>query len=301
MSNDFAAIMFADVSGSSRLFKQVGDTEARAIVSRVVSMMMDKTREHNGVVIKTIGDECMSSFPTAEDAVKAAIDMQNDINNTDYGAPLTIRIGFHYGAVINEDGDVYGEAVNDAADLVKVAKGGQIITSNRTREELTAASQDRCSRFDEIRIKGGKAKEVIYIVQWEEDEAESNATMFMAAINTSAIDKVTDADVEATLILSYNDEDLVLKKEDMPFSLGRGLNADLTVMFKMASREHCTIDYRRGKFVLIDNSTNGTHVTPDGRQSLYLRREETPLIATGTISFSPNHSEPGPHRIRYSC
>ena len=71
MSNESAAIMFSDVSGSSRLFKEVGDAEARAIISKVVSMMMNKTQAQNGTVIKTIGDEVMASFPTAQAALNA--------------------------------------------------------------------------------------------------------------------------------------------------------------------------------------------------------------------------------------
>ena len=181
MSNDHAAIMFSDVSGSSRLFKIVGDSAARSIISKVVSMMMDKTTENSGTVIKTIGDEVMASFPSAADAINAAIAIQNTVTDTDYGAPLTIRIGLHYGTVIHEDGDVYGEAVNDSAALVKEAKGGQIITSKATRDSLPTNLFDRCSHFDDIRMKGGVGKDPIYIVKWEADDQESNATMFMSA------------------------------------------------------------------------------------------------------------------------
>lgn len=297
MPNEFAAIMFSDVSGSSRLFKRVGDTQARSIISKVVSMMMQCTRSNNGTVIKTIGDEVMASFPTANDAIHAAIEIQQDIDTTDYGAPLSIRIGLHYGAVIFEDGDVYGEAVNDAADIAKIAKGGQIITSQRTVNEVSGALRDKCSRFDEIRIKGGNALEVVYLVKWEKDgDHQFKATVFMSAIDTSMLDIVDNTKI---LTLHYEDNSIVVTKNDTPFSIGRGQDCDLTVLFRMASRDHCTIDYRRGKFVLIDKSTNGTYTAPDGGSSLYLRREETPLLATGTISFSPSIEEDGPHRIRY--
>lgn len=298
MSNATAAIMFSDVSGSSRLFKEVGDEEARSIISKVVSMMIDKTLDQNGTVIKTIGDEVMAAFPTAQQAAEAAIAIQNDIDTTNYGAKLTIRIGFHFGHIIKEDGDVYGEAVNDAADLVKVAKGGQIITSHQTLLTLPAFMVDKCSRFDEIRIKGGTAKEVIYIVKWEADEQQSNATMFVAAIDTSLFDSIS---VRNVLLLDYEGKSIRLTKEAMPFSIGRDISVDLTVNFKLASRDHCMIDYRRGKFVLIDKSTNGTYVLPEGRSRLYIRREETPLRGNGFISFSPDGDIEGSHRIKYFC
>lgn len=297
MSIENAAIMFSDVSGSSRLFKEVGDTQARSIIARVVAMMMEKTCQQDGTVIKTIGDEVMAAFPSAETAMLAAIAIQKDISTQYYGAPLTIRIGFHFGSVIKEAGDVYGEAVNDAADLVKIAKGGQIITSEQTRAALPPPMAAKLNRFDEIRLKGGKEKAIIYRVEWEEKQ-ESNATMFMAAIDTNILNEHAD---DNRLTLVYDGETLELGKNDMPFSIGRSPEADLTVHFSMASREHCTIDYRRGKFVLVDKSTNGTYVAPDGRIKLYLRREETPLLSTGSISFSAEADMDGPHRIRYSC
>ena len=298
MVTDSAAIMFSDVSGSSRLFKEVGDLQARAIISRVVSMMMDKTLAQQGTVIKTIGDEVMASFPTAKQAADAAIAIQNDIDTHNYGAKLTIRIGFHFGAVIHEKGDIYGEAVNDAADLVKVAKGGQIIISQQTLIQLPPNLRERCSRFDEIRLKGGKEKAVIYLVRWQASEQASNATMFMAAIDTSVINQASEI---GSIQLEYLGRSFRLTKDEMPYSIGRDPGASLTVDFPLASREHCTIDYRRGKFVLTDKSTNGTYITPEGRTRLYIRREETPLAYKGIISFSTDDQVEGPHRIHYSC
>lgn len=297
-SDNHAAILFADVSGSSRLFKTAGDAAARAIIARVVDMMMDTTRAHSGIVIKTIGDECMSLFPDAALAADAAIAMQRDISCTNYGAPLSIRIGFHYGPVIREAGDVFGEAVNDAADLVKVAKGGQVITCQRTLDQLPASHAVCCERFDEIRIKGGVARELIYLLQWEENSQDSNATQFMAVVNPT---RFHQPDENQVLILEYQGQALRLGKQDMPFSIGRESSVNLPVNFPLASREHCKIDYRRGKFVLVDNSTNGTYLLPDGRNQLYLRREETPLTGAGLISFSPETATPGPHLIRYRC
>ena len=52
---------------------------------------------------------------------------------------------------------------------------------------------------------------------------------------------------------------------------------------------------------LIDKSTNGTHIIPEGRDSIYIRREEAPLSNTGMISFSKDEGDSGPHIIQYSC
>lgn len=297
MTDNYAAIMFADVSGSSKLFKQEGDARARSIIARVVEMMSKTTQASGGRVIKTIGDEVMAAFDDAQSAANAAMMMQEDIHREDYGAPLTLRIGFHYGPIITEGGDIFGEAVNDAAALVKEAKGSQILLSDVTRNALPDDLKEQSPYFDDLRLKGGNAVSAIHLLKWEDDEGGDIATQFVAAITPEMLDQKNVFD-ELTLI--YAGKAIDIHKEDVPFSIGRGKTTDLTVKYRSASREHCTIDYRRGKFVLIDKSTNGTFVKPDGRAAIYLRREETPLMANGVISFAADGSVvDGPHLLHF--
>src|SRR5262245_4517594 len=70
------AIMFADVVGSTRLYEVMGDVKARDLVATCLDVMRDATEGHSGTVIKTIGDEVMSTFPTVDDALDAAVQMQ---------------------------------------------------------------------------------------------------------------------------------------------------------------------------------------------------------------------------------
>jgi class 3 adenylate cyclase len=65
-------ILFADISGSTRLYELLGDVRARERTSRCISILTEVTRRHRGTVIKTIGDEVMSTFPSADAAVQAA-------------------------------------------------------------------------------------------------------------------------------------------------------------------------------------------------------------------------------------
>ena len=73
------AILFADVVGSTRLFEAMGDLRARDMIATCIDVMREATEQHNGTVIKTIGDEVMSTFPTADDALNAAGQMQRQI------------------------------------------------------------------------------------------------------------------------------------------------------------------------------------------------------------------------------
>ena len=74
-------ILFADVVGSTQLYEQLGDDKARETVARCLEIMRSVTEEHSGSVIKTMGDEVMSTFPVADDAMNAAKQMQETISS----------------------------------------------------------------------------------------------------------------------------------------------------------------------------------------------------------------------------
>ena len=75
------AILFADVVGSTQLYDKFGDSKASATVALCLDVMKDSTRQFNGTVIKTIGDEVMATFPTVDDAMAAASSMQSRLSN----------------------------------------------------------------------------------------------------------------------------------------------------------------------------------------------------------------------------
>nr|HMQ14135.1 adenylate/guanylate cyclase domain-containing protein [Candidatus Competibacter phosphatis] len=102
-----AAILFADICGSTRLFEKYGDRRARQIETRVLDVLISGTVAHDGVVIKTIGDEIMSRFASAQQAVNAACEMHRALKEDQELAALNIavKIGLHYGSVLVEKGD----------------------------------------------------------------------------------------------------------------------------------------------------------------------------------------------------
>lgn len=296
-----AAILFADVAGSSRLYKCVGDDQAQEVINSIVVEMSAITREHRGIVIKTIGDEIMASFSQAEEAIRAAIAIQQ---RRGISMPrMQARIGAHYGPVLVRDRDVYGEAVNDAAHLVSIARGGQIITSAATVEKLPDDLETRAVRFDRIPLKGSRDPSIIYLVNWEKTGSEPSADELATGYATQVFAAFTDiqpAAPPARLEIHYQGRRISIGQEDLPFVVGRDPNAKLPVLSSVASRDHFRIDYRRGKFVLKDNSTNGTWVQLEGQdEPMYLRREEAPLTGGGTIAIGRAISADDPHLIRF--
>src|SRR5438477_6381884 len=107
-------VLFADVSGSTKLYETLGDADAHQAIDLCVKLFRALTEQHGGRVIKTIGDEVMAIFPQPTGAAKAAVDIQLGVHDM---APvekvrLGVRIGMHHGPVVEREGDVFGETVN---------------------------------------------------------------------------------------------------------------------------------------------------------------------------------------------
>ncbi|TNF33189.1 MAG: FHA domain-containing protein [Gammaproteobacteria bacterium] len=290
-----SAILFADIAGSSRLYKEAGDNQARQLVATALEEMASVVTRLHGRVVKTIGDEIMAQFPSASPAIEAAIQIQRLRHASQ--PRLLARIGVHFGQTIEQGGDVFGEAVNDAAALVRIAKGGQIITSSDTVRTLGDRLKSQARRFDKIKLKGADESTVIYVIDWEQETTATEATQVMSAIN----DDTLTIPPGSLLELRYQDKRTSITPNQTPFIVGRDHGiAHLQVLSTVASRDHFRIEFRRGKFVLADNSTNGTWVQLEGQEPIYLRREEVPLTGPGVISVGQAINPDNPHLIRFS-
>ena len=133
--NQFLAILYADICDSVRLYERLGDTEAHRLAERSMQTMVEITQRFGGTLIRTQGDGVMSTLPSAAAACYAARSMQQ----AHQSGPVGIGIGFNYGAVIQSDGDVYGDAVNLAARVSALARSGEILTTEETLGSLAVA------------------------------------------------------------------------------------------------------------------------------------------------------------------
>ncbi|MDA0977503.1 MAG: adenylate/guanylate cyclase domain-containing protein [Proteobacteria bacterium] len=166
-------VMFADVTGSTRLYETLGDEAANRIIGKVIDVMAKITEGYQGFVIKTIGDEIMCRFSSANDCVRAAIECQEEISAGIQGedVEISIKVGLHFGpAILMDDGDVFGDAVNVAARMAGIAKGAQIITTQDTVSLLDADLQDMSRQFDRTNVKGKEEAIIVYQVVWEESD-----------------------------------------------------------------------------------------------------------------------------------
>ena len=283
--------MFADVAGSTELYEELGDMIANRVISEVLDLMEKITLDNHGKVIKRIGDEIMSLFNSADDAANAAIQIQERLEfGVIQGTNVAVRIGFHSGsAILQKDGDVFGDTVNTAARMADIAKARQIILSKRTADELALGLKEKTRDFDKVHVKGkAEAVEISELV-WE----NVGVTQMISFDNF-----VTQLKQELTL--EYEGKSLSIDTQGNSLQLGRSSSCDLVVDLKLASRFHASIRVKRGSFVLVDQSTNGTYVKSSDGNARYLRRDELVLQRDGVISLGKKITNQAEPLIHYS-
>ena len=288
--------MFADVTGSTRLYETLGDENAERIIGKVLDIMRAVTEGYQGFVIKTIGDEIMCRFPSANDCVRAAIECQEEISAGIQGETIeiSIKVGLHFGpAILMEDGDVFGDAVNVSARMAGIAKGAQIITTEETISLLDADLQDMSRQFDRTNVKGKEEEIIVYQVVWE---ASDDVTRI--EINEGGVEEA----VKYLSLEFQGGENRIASDDHRTFVIGRGVQSDLMCKTRLASRSHATLEFRRGKFTLTDQSSNGTFVVTDDGETIFLRRQELMLWGSGYIGLGEEVTKDDPDNvIRYVC
>src|SRR6185436_13664422 len=230
------------------------------MVGRCLDIMREATEANKGTVIKTMGDEVMSTFPTPDDAMNAAKRMQERIStDPELGhenGHVAIRIGCHFGPVVQEQRDIFGSAVHTANRMTSQAKAKQI----------------------NIATVRGKADEVVlFEVLWQPEEA----TSMLPTVGLGRSKNVRPK----RLSLRYQGREVTVGEGRKSATLGRAEDNDVVVKGNLISRVHARIEASRDKFTLVDESTNGTFVQTNAGEEIFVRRDSTQLTGEGVIGL----------------
>jgi adenylate cyclase len=273
------AIVFADVVGSTQLYDKFGDTKASETVAACLDIMKDATFQFNGTVIKTIGDEVMSTFENVDEAMGAAVMMQTRISahgKKEGGIPVALRIGCHYGPVVQEQNDIFGAAVHTANRMTSQAKAKQIVISGFTVEQMSPELRNQTRQIDVATVRGRIDEVALFELVWQPEEATSMLP---------TIEWENKGRKASKLLLNFKDATVEVSDQHKSVNLGRADDNDLVVKGNLISRIHAKIEMRRGKFVLVDQSTNGTFLQNVQGQEAFVRRDSTELGEEGTIGL----------------
>src|SRR5262245_48168128 len=134
-----AAILAADVVGYSRLMQADEAGTVEALKARRRNVLEPVLAEHNGRIVKLMGDGVLVEFASAVDAVECAARLQERMAVANAGQRedrhIVLRIGINLGDVIVEGSDLYGDGVNIAARLEAIAEPGDILVSGAAHDQ----------------------------------------------------------------------------------------------------------------------------------------------------------------------
>ncbi|MBB4189380.1 adenylate/guanylate cyclase domain-containing protein [Sinorhizobium terangae] len=168
---DYSRLMGADEEGTLATLKRYRDAMARLI------------EVHGGRVVNTWGDGLIAEFPSVVEAVRAAVDVQNELAGLNADRPsetqMRFRIGINLGDVIAEGDDLYGDGVNIAARLQATASAGGIVISNTVYDQVrnkVAVSFDFLGQLEVKNIEGGVASYAVRIGNREDGGRDGQPT-----------------------------------------------------------------------------------------------------------------------------
>ena len=183
-----AAILAADVAGYSRLMgRDENGTLARLKAHRTERLEPTLAR-HGGRLVKLTGDGALVEFPSAVDALGAAIEFQQAMAEANRDQPedtaIVFRIGLHLGDLIVDGDDLYGDGVNVAARLEAKAPPGGIVVSRTVHEAVAGRLKAAFDDFGSLALKNIERPVQAFGVKWQ--PADWNASAPTAAATSSA-------------------------------------------------------------------------------------------------------------------
>lgn len=288
------SIFFADIAGSSKIYEKLGDEKAQRLIMELLSKLSDVARKFNGEFLRTYGDELMCAFKSADDAVTAAAGMHQIAEafppaRTGKIEPVGLYIRIDLGTVIQVGNKIFGDAVNFTAKMKTLAKPFQTLISDTTLSHLSKHHKAMTRFVDKLPIKGKSGTHDIFEYLHEEEDA----TLIMERPDSRWTTK-------ASLELTSNLTTHWVNENQASLTIGRLKVNDIVLQYQGVSRVHARIEHRKGKFILVDASSNGTYVHPAGRKPVYVKHDEFQLVGNGIICPASKATEKPPGAIHYT-
>ena len=171
MSRTTATILFTDLVGSTELRGRLGEEAADELRRRHDEGLSKAVADHDGRVVKGLGDGIMATFAGAADAVAAAVAIQQAVDRLNRSGkaaePIAVRVGLSAGDCSFEDDDVHGTPVIEASRLCAVAGGDEILASELVRGLAGSGTDTTFVSVGPLELKGLDHPLVAVRVGWE--------------------------------------------------------------------------------------------------------------------------------------
>lgn len=280
-------IVFADVGSSSLMYAAQGDEAAFPVITACLRLMDEQVARCDGRVIKHTGDGVLALFPQPADAVRAAAALHETLQQiapTRAGERPLVRMGMSHGTAVLYGDDLYGDAVNVAARLVSRARKDEVLLTQEVHAALPESLRSKARLIDEMTIRDYPQTVVVYQYVW-------TGQMLTDRVPAPRAETVS-------LELVCGQQVLVVDPRRPRVKIGRAADNDIRIEDTSASRYHAEVLLRDGKPVVMDLSTNGTHVRPAHGAPLRVLREEVVLVGSGDLIPGALSVTPIAYRVR---
>ena len=287
------SVLFADIKGSTQMYELLGNDRAKNLILDLIEELSEAVEENHGEVIQTIGDEVMCIFPNADDAANAAIamhkamDARPPINERSFGS-IAVYIRINTGPVVREGMEIFGNVVNTAAKMKVLSKARQTLITQETRNCLSSEHAQLTRFVCSLPMKGKAGTSVIFEYIWEN-----------AGLTLMANGQPRSKEERPVLVLKCGPRLMEIDESQPEVTIGRMPSNDLILDYPRISRWHARVEHRRGKFVLIDASANGTFVRISGNEPVYLIHDEFQLYEEGIISLGREATPNSPGALHF--
>lgn len=265
-----AAVMFVDICDSTTLYERLGDASAYHLLSAAIQSTDTLIKQHEGQVVKHIGDGILAIFSRLEQAAECAIQIHQSSNRTAASPAVRMKIGIRAGSVFLENADVFGDTVNTAARIVSMATPGQTLAG---------------SEISGIQLKSGVIRSIgFHRLKGKQNTVEIHELLGTQprGITTCVAPSRKRQRQKRLLRLCFEAIEINMGLEQR-MSIGRGERNTLQIDHPLVSREHAEIEGKSNRFVLRDLSTNGLILIASDSSEYALHREGMTLSGTGEI------------------
>lgn len=163
-------MLVTDIVASSRLAEQLGDQRWLDVLRTHNGLVRKEISSRGGTEVKLIGDGFLVVFPSARQAILAAVAIQQamTVHQQEWpGHPMELRIGLHTGEVVEDDDDIHGQNVVVAVRIASAAAPGEILVSGVTRDLTASAGDLSFEKGRDITLKGFAEPRRVHSVCWD--------------------------------------------------------------------------------------------------------------------------------------
>jgi len=192
------ALLFSDLRGFTTYTARKGDRAAYQLTQLHEGILRERIDEF-GILVKSLGDGVMAAFETPDDAIRTAVGIQEAIrerNRESPDDPIDVGIGISSGRPVMTDIDFIGHAVNMAQRLSGLAKGGQILVTERVQELVALGEGLFYVPMGQLNLKGVGAERVAEVAWMKEiariSDAADRLTLVLTEHGTIVVELAKD-------------------------------------------------------------------------------------------------------------